>query len=243
MSYILNYCIDAKDSNLIESEMRNVIALYSDDDWEINSYVEINNYVEKYKTHSQIDMSCFDVTKDGSVEILEELRKRDKNAMLILISDVTVSPLKYMKPALMAGSLMLKPLNRPMISTTIKEVFNVLDSSQQTHDDKKFCIETKSGQKFVSYDKIIFFEAREKKIFLNTECEEIAFYSSLDVLEKSLPDNFVRCHRGFIANKNRITQILFAQNIIYCGPDIVIPLSRSCKPILKEMMENENVGK
>ena len=25
MSYILNYCIDAKDSNLIESEMRNVI--------------------------------------------------------------------------------------------------------------------------------------------------------------------------------------------------------------------------
>lgn len=243
MSYILNYCNTEKDSDMLESEMRNVIAFYSDDDWQIDSCTEVKNYAEKYRSHSQIDMSCFDVTQDESVSKLEELRKADKSAMLILISDATVSPLKYMKPALMAGSLMLKPLNKTMISNTVKEVFNEIITTDQVSDEKKFCVETKSGQTLLPYDKILFFEAREKKIFLNMECEEIAFYSSLDVLEKSLPDNFVRCHRSFIVNKNKITQIVFAQNIIYCNSDITIPLSRSCKPMLKELMEAKNFGR
>lgn len=243
MSYVLNYCNTAKDSDLIETEMRNVIAFYSDDDWQIDSCTEVKKYAEKYRTHLQIDMSCFDVTKDGSVEALEELRKFDKSAMLILISDTTISPLRYMKPALMAGSLMLKPLSGPVVSNTIKEIFNEINATEQVPDGKKFCLETRSGQKLVPYDKILFFEAREKKIFLNMDCEEFSFYSSLDVLEKSLPDNFIRCHRGFIVNKNKITQIVFAQNIIYCNSDIIIPLSRSCKPILKEMMEAENIGR
>jgi len=243
MSYVLNYCNTEKDSDMIEAEMRNVIAFYSDDDWLIDSCTEVKSYAEKYRSHSQIDMSCFDVTKDGSVGALEELRKFDKSAMLILISDATVSPLKYMKPALMAGALMLKPLSKSMIADTVKEVFNEIITTEQVSDGKKFCVETKSGQKLLPYDKILFFEAREKKIFLNMECEEIAFYSSLDVLEKSLPENFVRCHRSFIVNKNKITQIVFAQNIIYCNSDICIPLSRSCKPMLKELMEAKNFGK
>lgn len=244
MSNVLNYCVSTKESKLIESEMRNAAALVSEDDWQIFSCNTLESYADMFKEKTKIDISCFDVTPDSAIEMLEDLRKKDKSAMLVLISDVTVSPLKYMKPALMAGALILKPLNSPVIFATFKDVLKEVCSSSDDEDDSdKFCVETKSGQKFVSFDKILYFEAREKKIFLNTPHEEIAFYSSLELLEQSLPENFVRVHRGFIINAKKISQIVFAENIIYLGDDIIVPLSRSFKPVLKEMMENSKNGR
>lgn len=241
MAYILNYCLNTSDCNFLEKELSNSIAMVSEDEWEMDSLINLEKFAEEYKKHSQVDISCFDVTPDGSVETLEQLRKTDKNAMLILISDASVSPLRYMKPSLMAGALLLKPLKNPVAAHTIRDVLNVVCApSASDEEEKRFCIETKTGKQYVPFDKIVYFEAREKKIFVNTQYEEIAFYSSLDILEQTLPKNFVRCHRGFIVNLKKITQILFSQNMIYCGDSIVVPLSRGCKSALKEVMENEN---
>lgn len=244
MAYVLNYCLNATDSNLLEKEFSDAIALVSDDEWTIDSCFKLSEYIEKYKIHAQTDISCFDVTTDGSVEILEELRKKDKSTMLVLVSDTSVSPLKYMKPTLMAGALILKPLIDSAVSITLKDVLNVVCSTNESKDDeKRFCVETKTGKNFIPFDKILYFEAREKKIFVNTLYEEFSFYSSLEVLEKNLPENFVRCHRGFIVNKKKITQILFSQNMVCCGEKIVIPLSRSYKSVLKEIMESDSYGR
>lgn len=238
MPSVLNYCTNLSESEVLENEFRDTAAMVSDDDWTVESSLKLDEYKEKYMKHTQIDVSCFDVTSEGSVETLENIRKSDKSAMLVLVSDVTVSPLKYMKPTLMASSLIMKPFNRTAVSSAFKEILGVVYADKKSdEDDKKFCVETKSGQRYIPYGKIIYFEAREKKIFLNTQFEEISFYSSLDVLEETLPPNFVRCHRGFIVNKDKITQILFAQNTICCVDDIFVPLSRSYKPALKELKE------
>lgn len=238
MSSVLNYCTNQSESRVLENEFRNMAAMVSDDDWDVDYSLKIDEYVEKYMKHTQVDVSCFDVTSDGSVEALENIRKKDKSAMLVLVSDVTVSPLKYMKPTLMASSLIMKPFNRTAVSTAFKDVLDAVYADKKgDEDDKKFCVETKSGQRYIPYSKIVYFEAREKKIFVNTQFEEISFYSSLDVLEESLPPNFVRCHRSFIVNKDKITQILFSQNTICCVDDFMLPLSRSYKPAFKEIKE------
>lgn len=238
MSSVLNYCANLSESRILENEFRNMAAMVSDDDWEVDSSIKLDEYVEKYMKHTQVDVSCFDVTSDGSVETLENIRKSDKSAMLVLVSDVTVSPLRYMKPTLMASSLIMKPFNRAAVSSAFKEVLDVVYADKKgDEDDKKFCVETKSGQRYIPYNKIVYFEAREKKIFVSTQFEEFSFYSSLDELEENLPSNFARCHRSFIVNKDKVTQILFSQNTICCVDDIMLPLSRSYKPAFKEQKE------
>lgn len=244
MAYILNYCLNAADSKLLEKEFCDVLALISEDNWQIDSCIKLGDYIEKLNKHSQTDISCFDVTTDGSVEVLEELRKNNKSTMLVLISDMTVSPLKYMKPALMAGALILKPLESSNVSLVVKDVLNAVCLTEDNEmDDKRFCIETKEGKRLIPFEKIVYFEAREKKIFVNTFYEEYSFYSSLDELEHTLPKGFVRCHRSFIVNRKMITRILFPRNMVCCGENVVIPLSRSYKPILKEVVESESYGR
>lgn len=244
MAYVLNYCINATDSKLLEKGISDAIALASDDEWTVESCFKLSEYIEKYKIHAQTDISCFDVTTDGSIETLEELRKNDKSTMLVLVSDTSVSPLKYMKPSLMASALILKPLKDSAVFITLKDVLNVVCSANEyENDENRFCVETKAGKDFIPFDKILYFEAREKKIFVNTLYEEFSFYSSLEILEKTLPENFVRCHRGFIVNKKKITRIMFSQNTICFGEKIIIPLSRSYKSALKEITESGNYGK
>lgn len=240
MAYVLNYCLNVSDCKFLEKELVDLIAMVSEDEWKIKSMIKLEEFSEEYKKHSQIDISCFDVTSDGSVDTLEHLRKSDKKSMLVLISDLTVSPLKYMKPSLMAGALILKPMKNPVVSLTLREVLDAVCTPSDNNSEKRFCVETKNGKQFIPFDKIIYFEAREKKIFVNTLYEEFAFYSSLDVLEQTLPESFVRCHRSYIVNKKKITQILFSRNTVFCGEKIAVPLSRSYKPALKEIMENES---
>ena len=239
MPYALNYCSDKKELGLLDDNMRKAIAFSSDDDWSIDSCNKLNDYVNACEKAGGIDVSCFDITTDNSIKAVEDFREQNESSMLVIISDATISPLTYMKPSVMASSLLLKPLVNDSVSSCMKEVVNSFYKKKnvpQESDEHKFCVETKDGKTYYSFDKIIHFEAREKKIFLNTQYDEEGFYSTLDSIIDQLPDYFVKCHRSFIVNTRKITKIQASQNLIYCEGDIVLPLSRGCKAAVNEAM-------
>lgn len=67
---------------------------------------------------------------------------------------------------------------------------------------KKIYKDSESGGEiyYFHYEEIQYLEARDKKIILHVNKYEISFYSSLQKLEKILPDYFIRCHRSYIVN-------------------------------------------
>lgn len=231
MPTALNYCENKESLSLIEKGLNDAIAMKTEDNWNIVSENNLNKYVCFFESSKEaVDISCFDVTAKNAADTLQEIRKKDKEAMLVVISNDSVSPLVYMKPSIMPSSLLLEPLTPDSVLKCMGDLLNAYYSnSYDKKNDGKYCIETKDEKVYVPFNKIIYFEAREKKIFLNTKYEEIGFYSTLDAISLSLPANFVRCHRGFIVNLHYITKIVPSQNIIYCGDDLVIPLSRGCK--------------
>lgn len=80
-------------------------------------------------------------------------------------------------------------------------------------------------------------------MYLNTDTEEYAFYDTLDELTKRLSDGFIRCHRSFLVNKNKIEKVFLSQNRLVLEEDFEIPLSRSYKPALKEyLMKGEKIN-
>ena len=95
----------------------------------------------------------------------------------------------------------------------------------------------RQGKRLVPYSGIVYFESRNKKIFLGTDNEEYSFYGTLDNLEETLDDRFIRCHRSFIAAKKRISKIVLSKNIVVLDNGCEIPLSRSYKGKVKEAIQ------
>ena len=183
-----------------------------------------------------MDMLMFDVTPKDAIECLLKVRKSYRETQLMIIADLTTSPMEYMKPGIMASSLLLRPWTKEQAREVLKEFFQAYIEKYSQPDDKNmFVIESKEGNLHIPYDQIYFFEAREKKIFICTGKEEYGFYYTIDKLAEELPEQFIRCHRGFIVNKYKIRKVVLSQNIIYLVDDLDVPLSRSYKSIVKGM--------
>lgn len=239
MPYALNYCSDKKELGLLDNNMRMAIAFNSDDDWSIDSCNKLCDYVNACNKANGVDVCCFDITADNSIKAVEDFREQNESSMLVIISDATISPLLYMKPSVMASSLLLKPLVNDNVSYCMKEIVGSYYKKRNIpaeSDENKFCVETKEGKTYYSFDKIVYFEAREKKIFLNTQHNEEGFYSTLDAIIDKLPDYFVKCHRSFIVNTRKIEKIQPSQNLICCEGEIFLPLSRGCKADVNKAM-------
>ena len=70
------------------------------------------------------------------------------------------------------------------------------------------------------------YEARRKSV----SCS----YETMEHLTERLPDYFVRCHRSFIVNRQRIRRVMLSKSLIELEQGIQLPLSRSYKPAFKE---------
>jgi DNA-binding LytR/AlgR family response regulator len=97
------------------------------------------------------------------------------------------------------------------------------------NSDSTYSFKGKDGRMMIEYSKITHFESREKRILLCTDNEEYYFYDTIDNLANVLPQEFVRCHRSFIVNVERIKKIRISDNCIFLDNGFIIPLSRSYK--------------
>lgn len=178
-----------------------------------------------------LDIVCYDITTEDGIRMVETVRDHNKNAYIILIATPDISPLKYMKPSIMAASLLF----RPMLEEDIRDVADeALRTFEQESSKEIYVVETEDGKDRIPYSDIIYFESREKKIFCCTRYREYGFYGTLEKLEQELPDHFKRCHRGYILNTAWIRKVALSENTIYLRDDYAIPVSRSYKSIMKE---------
>jgi DNA-binding LytR/AlgR family response regulator len=101
-------------------------------------------------------------------------------------------------------------------------------------DEEVFLIETREGNQRVPLSQISYVEAREKKIFICTRSESFGFYDTIDHMLETLPDNFLRCHRSFIVNMDKVKKVHLSDNMIELDTGETVPLSRSCKKAVRE---------
>ena len=215
---------------------KDLAAMLSEDYWNMEQAITLDKLQAILEDKPLMDMLMFDVTPKDAIECLLKVRKSYRETQLMIIADLTTSPMEYMKPGIMASSLLLRPWTKEQAREVLKEFFQAYIEKYSQPDDKNmFVIESKEGNLHIPYDQIYFFEAREKKIFICTGKEEYGFYYTIDKLAEELPEQFIRCHRGFIVNKYKIRKVVLSQNIIYLVDDLDVPLSRSYKSIVKGM--------
>lgn len=236
MILMLCYSHIKKELTVFRQLSYDITCRISDDDWDFLNYCDKKLLMEYLSENPVIDISCVDVAAESGIEIAEDLRSRNGNMYIILLADGKMSPMSYIRPSIMAGSLLIRPLTVDVVKTVFMEAIS--EYLRKFHKEKgelSFVIDNRDGRQLVPYEQILFFESRDKKIFACTDGMEYSFYDTLDNLEQNLADGFIRCHRSFIVARSRIKKILLSQNTILLDNGCQIPLSRSYKSVFKEL--------
>lgn len=224
-----------KERGYLKEITKEKIAYVSEEMWDIKDYSQVEELKKYLESHPVINLAYIDVTMKSSIAIAERIRKENKQAVMLLIADTTISPMCYIKPSIMASSLLLRPLRKEQVNEVVKELVALVTDEKEENMEEIFVIENREERIKIPYERICYFEARAKKIFLCLENKEYGFYETMASLEEKLPEYFVRSHRSFIINSKKVEKIQLTQNEIVLKEGIYIPISRSYRPAIKEL--------
>ena len=104
----------------------------------------------------------------------------------------------------------LKQFNKTVSSPTL-DVNNLLSLIDSLKPKKEItAIPVKIGDRIVivNFTEISYFEAKEKYVFIyTTQGKKYLIDDSLNTLEEKLPAYFIRIHRAYMINKNKVKEL------------------------------------
>ena len=102
---------------------------------------------------------------------------------------------------------------------------------------KKAFLEVISNRKVIKipHDEIIYIESLSDYVRVMTINEEIVSKEKISGLNERLPDNFLRIHRSFIINTNRIKEMSFDEILV---DDVRLTIGRSYRKVVKEVLNS-----
>jgi len=114
---------------------------------------------------------------------------------------------------------------------TIQEL--VLENEKK----KKSFLEIMSNRKItkIPYDDIVYIESLSDYIKVVTVTDQIVSKEKISNLSIRLPDTFLRIHRSFIVNKERIKNISFEEIMV---DDVILTIGRVYRKAVKESLKN-----
>ena len=103
-------------------------------------------------------------------------------------------------------------------------------------------MENREGATAIPYSQIYYIEVRERKIFIRLKNKEYSKYDSMEHILEQLPDQFVRCHRSYAFNMQHLERVRLSENAVYLEHGLIVPLSRSYKPAVKELLHHQEAA-
>ena len=233
MIFIFSYNKVKTEQKDIETACRYEVARKTDDSVKFYKCFNVNDLESLDLDKMLINIIYFEIINSNDLDKLLFLRKRERAALLVLLSEKSVSPIKYLKPGISPDLLLLRPYSNKELKEVCDELFNAFLETRESGTDATITISSEGEKFIIPYNKIYYFVAENKKINLIIDGIEHSFYDTIDNLEKTLPDYFIRTHRAYLVNRKKITGFKLSEGSIYLGNEISIPLSRNYKDAFK----------
>lgn len=200
----------------------------------------LENYVQKVPFLELI------FTSDNPISVLEYIQSNEADLIFLDIQMPQLSGINLMKIAgeqlryilttayseyALEGyehnviDYLLKPISFERFSKSTvkaKEFFQLKEIP-----NSYFFVKSSGQQNRINFDDISFIESIKDYVSINTENQEHIVLETLKSLENQLPDHFVRIHKSFIINFNKI-QIIDHKNITLIS-EKVIPIGETYK--------------
>lgn len=223
-----------KERSFLRKVAHDQILRLTDDDCSYGVFSDCES-AERELECDQLDIAVIDITDEQGFKTAAAVRKKYSSAMLMVIAQSSDPPEKYVVPELAPDVLLLRPATVSRAEGAMKLCFEWFYEHLYQHSgESSFFFKGQDGRTVIDYSSISYFESREKRIVLCTDSKEYYFYETIDNLAQILPQMFVRCHRSFIVNINKVRNVRLSDNCIFLDNGFIVPVSRSYKSELKE---------
>ena len=196
----------------------------SDNPDEVKDYVCLNN----------TDVVILDInltaTRTG-LEVAQAIREKNKNAYIIF----TTGHLEYAMVAYKFKTFdyLAKPITQERLEETIVRLYGDIYSKPK----KYLKIDNKNT--IIDENEINYIKRDGMKLVFCTDSRDYEIYSSFNKVKDTLPDNFVRCHKSFIANIDKISNLEPVENrIIFNNSNFSCDIGPKYKNNLMEVLNN-----
>lgn len=221
-----------EEESFIRSCLSELTALHTDEKLEMKTFARSSLLLAQLEGENLLDIAVVDVTLPGALESARRIRARFRKAEILVVADVSVSPVVYIHPSIRASSLLLRPATEEW-RKTIRDFYSQLSLKNNEKKQDVLWVENRDGIFRIPFAQIYYLEARDKKVFIRVGAEEFGVNSTIERFAGQLPQNFVRCHRSFIVNMDYVTRIRRTENLLYLGENLFVPVSRSYKDAFK----------
>ena len=198
---VLDRLVKMLESLFIKHQIDAEISLASTDANDTLQYIE-NNTVNAL--FLDIDLKSY----ISGLDLAEKIRKINKQAYLVFTS----AHLEYILKAYQYKTFdfMPKPITVERLEDTILRMIEDMNYK----DNKTHFIRLNNKNTIINEDSINFIKKDGMKLVFYTDKRIYETYSSFNKISEELPANFVRCHKSYIANINKITDICPTKNTI-----------------------------
>lgn len=163
------------------------------------------NFVDSTKT----DVLILDInlkSNKSGLEVAKAVRAKNKDIYIIF----TTAHLEYAMIAYKVKTFdyIAKPITADRLEDTIKRLFEDVKGLP-----KKY-IKIDSKNTIVDASEVLYIKRDGMKLIFHTVTRDYDAYSSFNKIQFNLPNNFVRCHKSYIANINKIKDVEPVTNTI-----------------------------
>ena len=211
-------------------------------DFDAKIVLKTSNYKEvlSFMSSNLVNVVVLDIefknSKVNGLNIAEKIRNINKDCYIIFIT----SHFEYVMEAYdykTFAYLFKNAISVDTLSDTLNRLFDDISGSST-----KF-IKIDSKGTFVDLNDVQFIEKNSMKLIYHTSHDILETYNSFSKIEDKLPDNFVRCHKSFIANVNNIAHISLADSSITFKNDEICYIGPKYKNRLMEVINYDTVTK
>lgn len=184
------------------------------------------------KSHS-VDVFILDIQLKSSMsglDLAQKIREFNKDSYIIF----TTGHLEYSLLAykLKTFDYIAKPITVERLEETVLRL--VADVNGQP---KKY-IKIDSKNTLVDENEILYIKREGMKLIYHTMSQDYEAYSSFAKMQDSLPSNFVRCHKSFIVNLNKIVHVEPVSSNIYFNDKSSCEIGPKYKKDVLEVLNN-----
>lgn len=186
----------------------------------------------------KVDILIFDVSQPAAVAFLKEKKRQYPPVLIFPIAGPDVPPTSYVCPEIMPYGLFWRPVSQESATPVVEQMMACVHHQIIPPSQSSFRITGKQKTQDIPFSSILYFEAREKKIALRMQEDELLFSSTLSQLEEELPAEFIRCHKSFLVNRRHILSVDRSNSSIVLDNRMELPISRSYKKSFWEAFQN-----
>ena len=164
------------------------------------------------------------------LQLAEKVRQSNKDCYIIF----TTGHLEYAIVAykLKTFDYLPKPITYERLEDTVVRLFEDINGLP-----KKY-IKIDNKNTLIDESEINYIKRDGMKLVFHTDNKDYEAYTSFNKIQESLPNNFIRCHKSYVANINKVVNVEPVSNTIFFANKSSCDIGPKYKNSLMEVINN-----